>query len=93
MSTDRPPPLHWLEACEAAARHGRFLEAAAERNVAPGSVSGHVKRLESCPGTEPFVRRGNAVTLASPARECAGQLGGIFRNPGTVTVHRSLIHP
>ena len=80
MDTDRLPPLNSLQAFEAAARHESFLEAAAERSVTAGSISRHVRLLESYLGTELFVRRSNGVALTSAGREYAGKVSGIFRD-------------
>ncbi len=80
MDTDRLPPLNSLTAFEAAARHESFLEAAAERSVTAGSISRHVRLLESYLGTELFVRRSNGVALTSAGRDYAGKVSGIFRD-------------
>ena len=80
MDTDRLPPLNSLTAFEAAARHESFLEAAAERSVTAGSISRHVRLLESYLGTELFTRRSNGVALTSAGREYAAKVSGIFRD-------------
>ncbi len=85
MNTDRLPPLNSLKAFEAAARRESFLEAATEQNVTPGSISRHVRLLESYLGTELFVRRSNGVTLTSAGREYAAKVSGIFRDLRTET--------
>ena len=85
MDTNRLPPLNSLKAFEAAAKHESFLEAAAEQNVTPGSVSRHVRLLESYLGTELFVRRSNGVALTSAGREYAAKVRGIFRDLRTET--------
>ena len=85
MDTSRLPPLNSLRAFDAAARHESFLEAAAEQNVTPGSISRHVRLLESYLGTELFVRRSNGVTLTSAGKEYAGKVSAIFRNLRTAT--------
>ena len=79
MDTNRLPPLNSLKAFEAAARHESFLEAAAEQNVTSGSISRHVRLLESYLGTELFVRRSNAVALTAAGRDYAQTVSGIFR--------------
>ncbi len=79
MDSNRLPPLNSLKAFDAAARHESFLEAAAEQSVTPGSISRHVRLLESYLGTELFVRRSNGVTLTSAGKAYAGKVGGIFR--------------
>ena len=85
MKTRRLPPLNSLKAFEAAGRHESFLEAATEQNVTSGSISRHVRLLESHLGTELFVRRSNGVTLTSAGREYAAKVGGIFRDLRTAT--------
>ncbi len=80
MDSNRLPPLNSLKAFEAAARHESFLEAATEQSVTPGSVSRHVRQLESFLGTELFVRRSNGVTLTSAGKEYAGKVSGILRD-------------
>ena len=80
MDSDRLPPLNSLKAFEAAARYESFLEAGAEQCVTAGSISRHVRLLESYLGTELFVRRSNGVTLTSAGREYAGKVSGIFRD-------------
>ena len=85
MNTERLPPLNSLKAFEAAGRHESFLEAAAEQGVTSGSVSRHVRLLESYLGTELFVRRSNGVTLTSAGKEYAGKVSGILRDLRTAT--------
>ncbi|MGD9744373.1 MAG: LysR substrate-binding domain-containing protein [Dongiaceae bacterium] len=65
----RLPPLHWLRAFEAAARHTSFTEAARELNVTQSAVSQQVKRLEQRFGRPLFQRlpRGLRVTAAGEA--------------------------
>lgn len=90
MNTSRLPPLNSLKAFEAAARHESFLEAAAEQNVTAGSVSRHVRLLESHLGIELFVRRSNGVALTAAGREYARSVSDIFRDLKAETdrVHR-----
>ena len=57
------PPLNWLRAFEAAARHLSFTQAAAELNVTQSAVSQHVRSLEAFLGRELFVRRTRALQL------------------------------
>ena len=61
---DKPlPPLNWLRAFEAAARHLSFTQAAGELNVTQSAVSQHVRSLEAFLGRELFVRRTRALQL------------------------------
>ena len=57
------PPLNWLRAFEAAARHLSFTQAAAELNVTQSAVSQHVRSLEGFLGRELFIRRTRALHL------------------------------
>lgn len=57
------PPLTWLRAFEAAARHLSFTQAAAELNLTQSAVSQHVRSLESALGFALFVRRTRALQL------------------------------
>ena len=63
MSDTPLPPLNWLRAFEAAARHLSFTQAAAELNVTQSAVSQHVRSLESFLGRELFIRRTRALIL------------------------------
>ena len=57
------PPLNWLRAFEAAARHLSFTQAAAELNVTQSAVSQHIRSLEAFLGRELFIRRTRALHL------------------------------
>ena len=57
------PPLTWLRAFEAAARHLSFTQAAAELNLTQSAVSQHVRSLEAALGFALFVRRTRALQL------------------------------
>ena len=62
--SDTPlPPLNWLRAFEAAARHLSFTQAAKELNVTQSAVSQHVRSLETYLGRELFIRRTRALHL------------------------------
>ena len=62
--SDTPlPPLNWLRAFEAAARHLSFTQAAAELHVTQSAVSQHVRSLEAFLGRELFIRRTRALHL------------------------------
>lgn len=63
MSDTPLPPLNWLRAFEAAARHLSFTQAATELNVTQSAVSQHVRSLEAYLGRELFVRRTRALHL------------------------------
>lgn len=57
------PPLTWLRAFEAAARHLSFTQAAAELNLTQSAVSQHVRSLEAALGFALFVRKTRALQL------------------------------
>ena len=80
MSNEPLPPLNSLLAFEAAGRHESFLYAAAELQVSPGSISRHVRLLESYLGTELFVRRSNGVTLTPAGNFYARKVTRIVRD-------------
>ncbi len=63
MSESNLPPLTWLRAFEAAARHLSFTRAAGELNLTQSAVSQHVRSLEAFLGAELFVRRTRALDL------------------------------
>ncbi len=57
------PPLVWLRAFEAAARHLSFTDAARELNLTQAAVSKHVKSLELSLRHELFIRRTRSLQL------------------------------
>jgi LysR family transcriptional regulator, glycine cleavage system transcriptional activator len=57
------PPLVWLRAFEAAARHLSFTDAAKELNLTQAAVSKHVKSLEQHLRHELFIRRTRSLHL------------------------------
>ena len=57
------PPLTWLRAFEAAARHRSFTHAASELHVTPSAVSQHVRSLEGFLGKELFIRGTRSLHL------------------------------
>jgi LysR family transcriptional regulator, glycine cleavage system transcriptional activator len=57
------PPLIWLRAFEAAARHLSFTNAAKELNLTQAAVSKHVKSLELSLRHELFIRRTRSLKL------------------------------
>jgi LysR family transcriptional regulator, glycine cleavage system transcriptional activator len=62
----RLPPLNWLRAFEASARHLNFTQAAQELNLTQAAISQQIKALESQLGTSLFKRlpRGLELTEA-----------------------------
>lgn len=63
MSTPALPPVAWLRAFEAAARHLSFTAAAAELHLTQSAVSQHVRSLETFFGRPMFVRGPRALSL------------------------------
>ncbi|ASJ73773.1 LysR family transcriptional regulator [Granulosicoccus antarcticus] len=63
MSTPALPPLTWLRAFEAAARHLSFTAAATELHLTQSAISQHVRSLESFLGKPMFVRHTRALSL------------------------------
>jgi LysR family glycine cleavage system transcriptional activator len=57
------PPLQWLRAFEAAARHLSFTHAAAELNVTQSAISQQIKLLENHLGNALFERRARSLQL------------------------------
>ena len=74
----RLPPLTSLRAFEAAARHERITDAAAELNVTHGAVSRQVKQLEQHLGVDLFRRRGNGVALTEAGSRFLPVLSSAF---------------
>ena len=63
MSNKTLPPLNWLRAFEAAARHMSFTDAAEELFFTQAAISKQIKNLESRLGQELFVRLPNGLQL------------------------------
>ena len=63
MSTGDLPPLNWLRAFEATARHLSFTLAAKELNLTQSAISQHVRSLEGWLGQALFLRRTRALSL------------------------------
>ncbi|MEM1372063.1 MAG: LysR family transcriptional regulator [Pseudomonadota bacterium] len=63
MSLSGLPPLTWLRAFEAAARHLSFTQAAQELNLTQSAISQHVRSLEGFLGRALFVRKTRALAL------------------------------
>jgi len=63
------PPLNWIRAFEAAARHQSFLRAAEELGVSSGAISQKIKSLELRLGVALFKRHPRGVELTEAGRE------------------------
>lgn len=64
MAKDALPPLNWLRAFEAAARHLSFTLAAQELNLTQSAISQHVRSLETFLGQQLFIRDTRALRLS-----------------------------
>ena len=64
MAKDALPPLNWLRAFEAAARHLSFTLAAQELNLTQSAISQHVRSLENFLGQKLFIRDTRALRLS-----------------------------
>jgi len=76
--TRKLPPLNALRAFEAAARHGRIVDAAAELCVTHGAVSRQVKLLEQALGMSLFRRAGTGVELTDAGTRLLPALSSAF---------------
>jgi LysR family transcriptional regulator, glycine cleavage system transcriptional activator len=61
------PPLNWLRAFEAAARHLSFTDAAAELNLTQAAISKQIKHLELRLRQPLFIRGPRSLTLTKTA--------------------------
>ena len=68
MSRSDLPPLNWLRAFEASARHLSFTGAAAELNMTQSAVSQQIKTLEAHLGRQLFHRRPRRLELTEAAK-------------------------
>ncbi len=59
----RLPPLNWLRAFEASARHLNFTQAAAELHMTQAAISQQIKGLEAQLGTSLFKRLPRGLKL------------------------------
>jgi LysR family glycine cleavage system transcriptional activator len=72
------PPLHALRAFDAAARCGRFRDAALALGISESAVSHQVKKLEDYLAVALFERTGNAVALTAAGRRYFSQIDPAF---------------
>ena len=82
---DATPPLKSLQAFEAAARHGSFLNAATELHVSPGAISRHVKLLETFLEARLFDRRSNGVVLTRAGQGYGSKVTKFFGDLAVAT--------
>ena len=62
------PPLHWLRAFSASARHLSFTDAAQELLITQSAVSKQVRLLEQTLGQKLFIRRHRGLNLTEAGR-------------------------
>jgi LysR family glycine cleavage system transcriptional activator len=72
------PPLHALRAFDAAARYGRFRDAALALGISESAVSHQVKKLEEYLAVALFERTGNAVSLTAAGQRYFSQIDPAF---------------
>lgn len=75
----RLPPLGWLRAFEAAARHLSFTAAAEELGLTQSAISQQVKSLEAFLGQPLFVRRPRSLQLTDASRGYLPSVQSAFR--------------
>jgi LysR family glycine cleavage system transcriptional activator len=76
---ERVPPLLWIRAFEAAARHNSFLAAGRELSVSAAAVSRCIKDLEKAIDVVLFARRPCGVDLTAAGRRYAQALTPALR--------------
>ena len=79
MSLAALPPLNWLRAFEASARHMSFTAAAAELHLTQSAVSQHIRSLENFLGKPLFDRRPRALSLTEDATNYLPAVREAFR--------------
>jgi len=79
MSHAALPPLNWLRAFEAAARHLSFTAAATELNLTQSAVSQHIRSLEHYLGKPLFVRQPRTLSLTEEATNYLPAVREAFR--------------
>lgn len=79
MSHAALPPLNWLRAFEAAARHLSFTAAASELHLTQSAVSQHIRSLERFLGQSLFVRQSRMLALTEEATNYLPAVREAFR--------------
>jgi LysR family glycine cleavage system transcriptional activator len=69
------PPLHAIQAFEAAARLGSFIQAAQELHLTPSAISHRIRSLEQWLGVSLFHRMQRTVVLTDAGRRFADETG------------------
>jgi len=85
------PPFAALRAFHAAARHGRFKDAAAELGVTESAISHQLRRLEDFLHIALFDRRGPKVTLTAKGAQYFAEIDPALARISSAT--RALIGP
>jgi len=75
---DPLPPLHALRTFHAAARMGRFRDAAEALGLSESAVSHQIRKLESYLGLMLFDRQGQRVVLTPAGRSYFAAVGPAF---------------
>lgn len=83
------PPLQWLAAFEAVARHGSVTAAAQELSLTQGAVSRQIQKLEEAAGTPLFHREKKRLHLTAQGETYAQAVrGGLARiSNATMALH------
>jgi LysR family glycine cleavage system transcriptional activator len=79
------PPLHALRSFQAAARFGRFRDAAGALGLSESAVSHQVRKLEDYLGVPLFERAGNAVRLTLAGQTYFDEIDPAFARIRTAT--------
>jgi LysR family transcriptional regulator, glycine cleavage system transcriptional activator len=72
------PPLNAVRAFEAAARHGSFVEAAADLHVTHWAIGKQIRLLEDWLGMPLFERRSSGVVLTDEGVELSGDVSAVL---------------
>ena len=83
----RMPPLNYLRAFEAAARHLSFKHAANELGVTRGAIAQQIKKLEAACGKKLFHRHRNTLTLTKLGELYFPHISSAFRTISEATEH------
>ncbi len=86
MSHAALPPLNWLRAFEAAARHLSFTAAASELHLTQSAISQHIRSLERFLGRPLFIRQSRTLVLTEEATNYLPAVREAFRVLQTGTV-------
>ncbi len=85
MDSGELPPLNWLRAFEASARHLSFTQAAEELALTQSAISQQIKGLETYLRTPLFLRRARGIELTDAGRAYLPTLEGALAQIADVT--------